>query len=138
SSTSRTSPDVAYDSDPNTGFPVVDSLNNGTSAPWSQFGGTSDAAPQWAALIALADQGRALAGKSALDGAKQTLPLLYQVAQSDFRDIVAGWSFGRPAYSARAGYDLVTGRGSPFAQKVVAALSGGTVVSVTHFSLSVS
>jgi subtilase family serine protease len=48
STTKRGNPDVAYDSDPNTGFPVYDSFNNGTSAPWSQFGGTSAAAPHWA------------------------------------------------------------------------------------------
>ena len=59
----RTNPDVAYDADPNTGFPVYDSYNNPASSPWGQWGGTSDAAPQWAALIAIADQGRALAGK---------------------------------------------------------------------------
>ena len=45
----RTNPDVAYDSNPNTGFPVYDSYNNPVASPWSQFGGTSDAAPQWAA-----------------------------------------------------------------------------------------
>src|SRR5262249_5577271 len=58
-STQRANPDVAYDADPNTGFPVYDSYNNGTAAPWSQFGGTSAAAPQWAALLATANQGRA-------------------------------------------------------------------------------
>src|SRR5207247_11432261 len=44
--TARANPDVSYDADPNTGFPVYDSYNNGSSSPWSQFGGTSDAAPQ--------------------------------------------------------------------------------------------
>ena len=59
SSTARANPDVSYDADPNTGFPVYDSYNNGTADPWGQWGGTSDAAPQWAALTAIADQGRA-------------------------------------------------------------------------------
>ena len=86
STTKRTNPDVAYDADPNTGFPVYDSYNNGTSAPWAQFGGTSDAAPQWAALIAIADQGRHPAGLSPLDGASQTLPMLYALPASDFHD----------------------------------------------------
>ena len=31
------------------GFPVYDSYNNPASTPWGQWGGTSDAAPQWAA-----------------------------------------------------------------------------------------
>ena len=33
STTARTNPDVAYDADPNTGFPVYDSYNNGTVGP---------------------------------------------------------------------------------------------------------
>ena len=85
SSTQRADPDVAYDADPNTGFPVYDTYNNATSAPWSQFGGTSDAAPQWAALIAIADQGRALAGLGSLDGPSQTLPQLYALPAGDFQ-----------------------------------------------------
>src|SRR5262249_25194964 len=75
--TRRASPDVAYDADPATGFPVYDSFNNGTAAPWAQFGGTSAGSPQWAALVAIADQGRVLAGKTALDGPSQLLPMLY-------------------------------------------------------------
>ncbi|HEY2253028.1 MAG TPA: S53 family peptidase, partial [Planctomycetaceae bacterium] len=122
--TLRANPDVAYDSDPNTGFGVYDSYNNGTSRPWGQWGGTSDAAPQWAALIAIADQGRALAGKSSLDGATQTLPLLYGMSANDFHDITSGTSTGSPHYSAGPGYDLVTGRGTPYANLVVSDLIG--------------
>jgi hypothetical protein len=120
----RTNPDVAYDADPYTGFPVYDSYNNGTAAPWSQIGGTSDAAPQWAALIAIADQGRLLAGESTLDGPSQTLPMVYQLSNADFRDITTGSSDGTPPYSAGPGYDLVTGRGTPIANKIVADLIG--------------
>ena len=59
----RTSPDVAYNADPNTGFYVYDTVpdSNGDTG-WFSYGGTSAGAPQWAALIALADQGRAAAG----------------------------------------------------------------------------
>jgi hypothetical protein len=120
----RTNPDVAYNSDPSTGFPVYDSYNNGTSTPWWQLGGTSDAAPQWAALIALADQGRLLAGESTLDGPSQTLPMLYGLSEGDFQDITAGSSYGTPIYSAGPGYDLATGRGTPVANKIVADLIG--------------
>jgi hypothetical protein len=125
SSTSRTNPDVAYDSDPNTGFPVYDTYNNSTSAPWSQFGGTSDASPQWAALVAIADQGRALLGLGALDGRSQTLPMLYSASAVDYHDITTGTSTGSPHYSAGSGYDLVTGLGSPAADRVVGDLDGG-------------
>jgi hypothetical protein len=137
SSTRRATPDVAYDANPNTGFPVYDSYNNGTSAPWSQFGGTSDAAPQWAALIAIADQGRALAGLSSLDGPSETLPKLYSLSSSDFHDITSGTSTGSPNQSAGTGYDLVTGLGSPVANLIVADLVGSSSTpSATHFSLS--
>ncbi|MBI3860588.1 MAG: S53 family peptidase [Planctomycetia bacterium] len=124
STTYRADPDVAYDSDPSTGFGVYDSYNNGTATPWGQWGGTSDAAPQWSALIAIANQGRALSGKGALDGVSQTLPMLYSMSSSNFRDITTGGSTGSPAYSATAGYDLVTGRGSPYANLVVRDLVG--------------
>jgi hypothetical protein len=137
STTFRTNPDVSYDANPNTGFSVYDSYQ--TSAPWGQWGGTSDAAPQWAGLIAIADQGRMLAGKGTLDGATQTLPLLYSIPGSDFHDVTSGTSTGSPRYSAGSGYDLVTGRGSPYADLVVYALAGTGTISTptaTHFSIS--
>jgi len=122
----RATPDVAYDSDPSTGFPVYDTYNNPVSAPWGQWGGTSDAAPQWSALIAIADQGRALVGLTPLDGPSQTLPKLYSLP-GDFSDITTGTSFGFPNYTAGPGYDLVTGLGTPFANKIVTDLIGSSV-----------
>jgi hypothetical protein len=137
----RTNPDVAYDADPNTGFPEYNSFSF-PSSPWQQFGGTSDAAPQWAALIAIADQGRIDNGLSSLDGRSQTLPALYGLPASDFHDVTTGSSTGSPSYSAGPGYDLTTGRGSPVANLIVAALAGQASTSptptATHFSLSAS
>jgi hypothetical protein len=118
----RTSPDVAYDANPATGFPIYDSYNYPASAPWAEFGGTSAGTPQWAALVAIANQGRALAGLGSLDGPGQTLPALYQLPDGDFHDITTGTSTGTLQYSAGPGYDLVTGRGSPVANLVVAGL----------------
>ena len=43
----RAIPDVAYDADPNSGFPV---MNRGG---WETIGGTSAGAPQWAAIASL-------------------------------------------------------------------------------------
>ncbi len=123
SGTQRATPDVAYDSNPATGFPVYDSYNNGTAAPWVQYGGTSDAAPQWAALIAIADQGRALNGLPSLNGATQTLPALYQLPAGDFHDVTSGTTTGSPNESAGPGFDLATGRGSPVANLIVNALA---------------
>ena len=117
STTARTNPDVAYNA--GYGVAVYDSWADST-APWMPIGGTSAGCPQWAALIALADQGRSQAGLATLDGASQTLPLLYHLPSSAFHDIVYG---SNAHFSAGAGYDLVTGRGSPVASQVVAGLS---------------
>jgi subtilase family serine protease len=117
----RDAPDVAYNADPATGFSVYDSYAYQGRSGWLTIGGTSAGAPQWAALVAIADQGRALAGKAPLDGAAQTLPALYRLPQADFHDITwgdNGWYFASP------GYDLVTGRGSPVANAVVSGLVG--------------
>jgi fibronectin type 3 domain-containing protein len=121
-STRRATPDVSYDANPSTGFPVYDSYNNGTGAPWVQYGGTSDAAPQWAALIAIADQGRILGGLGALDGPTQALPALYALPSTDFHDITSGSSTGSPNEPAGPGYDLATGLGTPVANRIVADL----------------
>jgi len=118
SSTRRTTPDVAYDADPRTGVSVYDSYNNGSSSPWSQYGGTSAAAPQWAAIAAIVAQGRG-GPAYALNGVKELLPALYSLAAADFHDVTTGGSTGSPAYSATAGYDLVTGRGSPVANRLI-------------------
>jgi hypothetical protein len=116
SSTMRTTPDVAYNA--GSSMAVYDSL---VYPGWINVGGTSAGAPQWAALVAIADQGRALSGQSSLDGYTQTLPKLYQLPQSDFHDLTSGSNGG---YSATTGYDLVTGRGTPYANLVVAGLTG--------------
>src|SRR5262245_7429178 len=107
SSTKRTSPDVAYDADPATGVSVYDSMNGG----WLTVGGTSAGAPQWAALVAIADQGRLLAGKPPLSST-DTLGAVYAMPGANFHDITSG----NNGYAAGAGYDLVTGRGTPRAQ----------------------
>jgi subtilase family serine protease len=107
-------PDVAYDADPNTGYYVYDSNYYGLGGLWA-VGGTSAGAPQWAALVAIADQGRRLAGNVSLDGASQTLPALYQ-HPADFHDITSG---SNGAYSAHSGWDPVTGLGSPIANKLI-------------------
>jgi hypothetical protein len=120
----RANPDVAYDSDPNTGFPVYDS-NYSSSSPWMEVGGTSDASPQWAGILAIADQGRAVAGLTALDGPTQTLPTLYQLRQ-DFNDITTGASLGSPTYGCGPGYDYVTGLGTPQANKLIPDLAGSS------------
>ncbi len=110
----RAVPDVAFDADPASGVAVVDSWDS-PSAPWLVIGGTSLAAPMWAGVIAIADQGRTLAGEGTLDGATQTLPALYKLPSADFHDVTVG----NNGYLAGTGYDLVTGRGTPIVNLVV-------------------
>jgi subtilase family serine protease len=121
----RSTPDVAYNADPNTGFYVYDSVpdQNGETG-WFSYGGTSAGAPQWAALIALADQGRAANGLGSLSNAPAAI---YSLPATDFNDIVVG----NNGLKASAGYDLVTGLGTPKADQVVAGLMNYGVVSPT-------
>ncbi len=125
STTNRAIPDVSFDADPNSGVMVYDSFSYGTSTPWVTLGGTSFSAPAWGAIIALADQGRVQNGLGTLDGSTQTLPMIYQLSQTDpsaFHDITSGSN----GHSATTGYDLVTGLGSPVVNVLAPALSGGT------------
>lgn len=112
---STASPDVAYDADPKSGFSVLDSTGGGNAGPWYQVGGTSAGSPQWAGLIAIADQGRGYQGKGSLDGMREALPALYRLPAGDFHDITSGYN----GYFAGPGYDLVTGLGSPVANLLV-------------------
>ncbi len=117
SSSQRTIPDVAFDANPSTGVAVYDSFAQ--SNPWLQVGGTSLAAPCWGGIVAIADQGRVAAGVGTLDGPGQTLPALYSLSSADFHDVTSGSN----GYQATAGYDMVTGIGSPKANLLVGNLA---------------
>lgn len=131
----RVSPDVAYAADPNTGFAVYDSLPYQGFAGWEEVGGTSAGSPQWAALIAITNQGRALTGKSTLDGTTGTLPALYSLYAdpgtaaysstytANFNDVIDP-SRSRFRTGATVGYDILTGLGTPQVASVVSALTG--------------
>ena len=113
----RQIPDVAFDADPQSGVPVYDSLGGTGSTSWFAVGGTSFAAPSWAALLAIANQGRVLANYGTLLN-QQALMALYALPQSDFHEILSG----NNGFQAGPGYNLVTGLGSPQANLVVAGL----------------
>ncbi len=85
----RSTPDVAFDGDPNTGVEVYSTAPGSSDGSWQVVGGTSLGAPAWAGIIAIVDQGRALAGGSSLDGPTQTLPSLYAAASTDFNPVSA-------------------------------------------------
>jgi Bacterial Ig domain len=121
STTNRNMPDVSADADPNSGVYVNDTWNEGRGGGYFQVGGTSLSSPLWAGFIAIANQGRVLAGETTLNGYTQTLPMLYSLPSSDFHDVTSG---SNGTYSAGVGYDLVTGLGTPIANKLVPALAG--------------
>jgi hypothetical protein len=123
--TQRAVVDVSYNADPNEGYSVYDSdPYNGQTLGWLAVGGTSAGSPQWAALTAIADQGRAASGMAAINATnpEEIQTLLYK-NPSAFHDITTG-SSGQ--YSAATGYDYVTGLGSPIASAVVQTLDGTT------------
>jgi subtilase family serine protease len=95
----RAIPDVAYDADPASGFPIV------RAGVWHTVGGTSAGAPQWAAIAALGT------------GAKNSNFYSDKASSSHssyFKDITSGAN-GTCSYycDARSHYDYVTGLGSP-------------------------
>jgi subtilase family serine protease len=112
-------PDVSYDADPKTGVPVYDSVGIYGLLGWVEVGGTSMAAPEWAALFAIANSMRAAASKSPLN---QVQFDLYPAA-ADFHDIVSGTNGSCGAQcTAGPGYDFVTGIGSPVANLLIPVL----------------
>lgn len=111
--TGRGVPDVAAVADPSTGYQVY------VDGQALVFGGTSAAAPLWAALAARLAQslGRPL-------GLLQ--PAVYAGAQagqpaSGFRDVTSG---NNGAYSAGPGWDACTGLGSPNGTALLSVLQG--------------
>ena len=123
----RTIPDVAFDANPYTGFSVYDTLAVGGRSGWFQVGGTSTGSPQWSALVAIADQGFLTTNRGGLTSAQVSL---YTLPASDFHDETSGSN----GYAAKAGYDLVTGRGSPVANQIVHDLIYGVTAPQTHVS----
>ncbi|MGI9061726.1 MAG: S53 family peptidase [Ktedonobacteraceae bacterium] len=112
-------PDVAYNAAVNGGVLVA---YNGS---FLLFGGTSAGSPQWAGVVALANQyqGHAIGYLN---------PIVYGIAKSSsytksFHDIIAGnnsfffldGSLSITGYSARTGWDPATGLGTPIASNLV-------------------
>ncbi|MFE4975586.1 protease pro-enzyme activation domain-containing protein [Kitasatospora sp. NPDC056651] len=116
--TMRTVPDVSSNADPQSGFAIY------TAGSWQVYGGTSAAAPLWAGYAAQFNQKAKAAGQPVLGEAS---PRLYAVANgggygSSFHDVTTG---ANQDFSAKAGYDQVTGWGSPVADALTTALLGG-------------
>jgi len=90
------------------------------SSGWYDIGGTSLSCPQWAALVAIADQ---VAGH----GLGLINPALYAVANgpdysADFFDVTTGNNTADPSvpgYPATTGWDPITGLGTPNAANLI-------------------
>jgi kumamolisin len=116
STTYRNGPDVSA----NANFTFYTCADQ-TSCLANEYGGTSFAAPMWAAYIALVNQQRAASGLGTIGFINPTI-YAQNVTSSyatDFHDITSGKS---GSYSAVTGYDLVTGWGSPNGTGLINAL----------------
>ncbi|MGH2842884.1 MAG: protease pro-enzyme activation domain-containing protein [Solirubrobacteraceae bacterium] len=132
----REVPDVSANADPYTGYLVY------YDRSWIGIGGTSGAAPLWAALTALTNASASCAGKP-IGFAN---PALYDAAaggySSDFFDVTSGNNDYTPdgyaggLYPAGSGYDMASGLGTPNGANLPAALcaggAAGDTVTVTN------
>jgi len=134
--TMRGVPDVAYQASARTGVLVYDTApgdadgglicpsGNPCSSGWYVVGGTSASAPQWAGIVAIADQ---VAGHRL----GVINPALYSLASGPnygayFYDVTTGNNQLDPdvlGYPATPGWDPVTGLGTPNASMLVPALA---------------
>ncbi len=107
STTYRNGPDVSA----NANFTFYTCADQ-TACLANEYGGTSFAAPMWAAYIALVNQQRAAKGDTTIGFINPTIYAnnITSKYSTDFHDITSGKS---GSYSAVTGYDLVTGWGSP-------------------------
>src|ERR1019366_3520146 len=123
-------PDVSADASPHSGMTVI--VSNGSGYGIVNGGGTSQSAPTWAGIIALADQ---FAGRQLGD----VNPAIYAIGKSAsyhraFHDVTTGNNVpvfpGQKitGYRAAKGWDPVTGWGSPDALVLVPLIA--------HFSRS--
>jgi kumamolisin len=125
SNTLRNGPDVSA----NANFTFYTCADQ-TTCLANTYGGTSFAAPMWAAYIALANQQAVASGDSTLGFINPTIyaenesgGALTGAYTADFHDITSGTS---GSYSATTGYDLVTGWGSPNGAALINALAPTT------------
>ena len=118
----RTTPDVSLNANPYTGYYVFDTTNGG----WFEVGGTSASTPIWGAILAITNEGRTLNGLNTLQNAQADVYALN--ATTDFHDITSGSN----GYSAKKGYDYVTGIGTPIANRVINDLVAKTASSAVQ------
>ena len=114
----RGTPDVSFCADPDYGVAIYHSIEISGSAGWGKAGGTSFAAPAWAAVLA----GIRQRGGTALPQNLYQLAggIRYLEPQPYFYDIIQVES---RLYQARKGWDLCTGLGSPQVSQIQESLA---------------
>jgi subtilase family serine protease len=115
----RQVPDISADADPGTGFEIYWNGSRSGNGPvgWQGIGGTSLAAPIWAAMLALANASTACSGTRV----GFANPALYAAAATayatDFNDVSSGdndfTGTNQSRYAAGAGFDMASGLGTP-------------------------
>ncbi|UQX89493.1 S53 family peptidase [Jatrophihabitans telluris] len=124
---SRGVPDISYNAGIDTGVLVYWGVLGGDNAGFYIFGGTSAGSPQWAGLVALADQlNHCRLG--AINDSLYKLALFKSVYRNEYHDITTGTNtfYGDqtiPGYSAGPGWDPATGLGTPKANVLVPSLA---------------
>ena len=91
------------------------------STGWYDIGGTSLSCPQWAALVAIADQLKG-GGLGLINPALYTLASNPAKYAADFYDVTTGNNqtvASIPGYNATVGWDPVTGLGTPNAANLI-------------------
>ena len=132
----REVPDVSADADPASGYLIY------FGGRWTGIGGTSAAAPLWAAFAGLVNASSRCDG-SAIGFAS---PALYEAAAtayaSDFDDITMGnndvLKTNGGLFAAGPGYDMATGLGTPNGSALATALCGAGMVTPRSTALSLS
>jgi kumamolisin len=122
SKTHRNVPDVSLNADPETGYSIY------YNGQWTIYGGTSCAAPLWAAFTARVNQERVASQNAVLGFAN---PLLYTIGlgssyMADFHDVTSGNNLH---YSAGKGYDNASGWGSFNGANLFASLTNSSSTS---------
>ena len=121
----REVPDVSADADPDTGYLIY------WQGGWTGIGGTSAAAPLWAAFTALVNASSGCNG-TPIGFAN---PVLYEAAanaySTEFSDVTSGdndlTDSNGGSFPAGKGYDMATGLGTPIGSTLPATLcNGGT------------
>jgi kumamolisin len=127
----RLVPDVSANADPYIGYSIYCTSvpDCGGFAVWSMYGGTSAAAPLWAAITADINSYLLANAKPAVGWINAALYQLLGNAQTyaPFHDVTSGNNVvnSTPGYSAGACFDEVTGAGSPDAWNLARDFQGG-------------